>query len=312
MVSKRKLVVPPAQAVGIDAEKLCAACLDWLRSECQLAANSIAAYRRDLRRFREWLEGRNPAKLTVRDLSQYMGWLQTQGLAPPSVARTVVAMKLFYRYLMLEGRITENPSELLGTHKQWERVPEVISPQTVKAMLAAPTAGDPNWRRDRALLEVLYATGCRASEVSDLPIRDVHLAERYCVCRGKGNKQRIVPLGAPAIAAIERYLADERGPMAAKAKTSPPWLFLSSRGGKLTRERIWELFKRYAIRSGASPDVSPHTMRHSFATHLLAGGADLRQVQELLGHANIATTQIYTHVDQTRLKKVHAKFHPRA
>jgi integrase/recombinase XerD len=179
-------------------------------------------------------------------------------------------------------------------------------------LLAAPRPFDPYFRRDRALLELLYATGCRASEVSHLKMRDLHLNERYCMVSGKGNKERLVPLGAPAIAAIRLYLDAERSGLAQASRSGPAeWALLTRRGRRLRREAIWELVKRYAQRAGAAAEVSPHTLRHSFATHLLAGGADLRQVQEMLGHASIATTQIYTHVDQTRLKKVHAQFHPR-
>ncbi len=298
--------------MGDTAERWIKACLEYLRTEAQLAVNTLSAYTRDLRRFREWLVGRNPARLAVRDLSDYMGWLGTKNLAPPSIARHVVAVKVFYRYLQLEGIVQENVAELLAPQKQWERVPEVMSPNTMLALVHAPSAGDAYWRRDRALLELMYASGCRASEVSNLQVRDVHLEEAICRCHGKGNKQRMVPLGVPAIAAIRKYLEEERGYLAAKAKTAPEWLLLSRRGQRLRREAIWELVKRYAARTGASPDVSPHTIRHSFATHLLAGGADLRQVQEMLGHASIATTQIYTHVDRSRLKRVHKEFHPRA
>jgi len=288
------------------------ACIDYLRTECHLAPNTIQAYQRDLRRFCTWLGGRFIPRLNVRDLSDYMGWLQTQNLAPASVARHIIALKIFLRYLQLEGILQDNPAELLGTQKQWQRMPEVLSPTGMEQLLAAPQPYDPFWRRDRALLELLYATGCRASEISNLQMRDLHLNERYCKAHGKGNKQRITPLGDAAVAAIEDYLAIERPLLAAAAKTSPPWVLLSRRGRRLRREAIWELVKTYARRCGASADVSPHSLRHSFATHVLAGGADLRQVQELLGHASIATTQIYTHVDQTRLKKVHQQFHPRA
>jgi integrase/recombinase XerD len=304
--------VPPQQAVGDSAQRWIKSCLEYLRSECQLAANTIAAYTRDLRRFQEWLAGRNPARLAVRDLSDYIGWLTAKKLAPPSVARHVVTVKVFYRYLQLEGIIKENVAELLSPQKQWERIPEVMSPQTMTRLVAAPLGYDYSHLRDRALLELMYASGCRASEVSNLQTRDVHLDEGYCRCQGIGNKQRIVPLGAPAMAAIRHYLEKERPQLAAAAKTAPEWLLLSRRGRRLRREAIWELVKRYAIRAGASPDASPHTIRHSFATHLLGGGADLRQVQEMLGHASIATTQIYTHVDRSRLKKVHQAFHPRA
>jgi integrase/recombinase XerD len=161
-------------------------------------------------------------------------------------------------------------------------------------------------------LELLYATGCRASELSHLTLADVHLDESYCLCRGKGDKQRLVPLGRRSILAVRDYLAKERPALVAHVTPAPKWLLVSRRGLRLRRERIWELFKRYAARVGIAHEMSPHTLRHSFATHLLAGGADLRQVQEMLGHASIATTQIYTHVDPARLKAVHKKFHPRA
>jgi integrase/recombinase XerD len=162
------------------------------------------------------------------------------------------------------------------------------------------------------MLELLYATGCRVSEIANMKMADMHLDESYCLCRGKGDKERLVPLNARAVAAVRLYLEQERGKLEAKRGTTADWVLLSYRGHRLRRERIWELLKKYAKRVGSPPEISPHTFRHSFATHLLAGGADLRQVQEMLGHASIATTQIYTHVDPTRLKAVHKKFHPRA
>jgi len=201
---------------------------------------------------------------------------------------------------------------LLGTQKLWQRVPVVLSSTEIDSLLSAPKTSQPWWRRDRAMLELLYATGCRVSELSILRPRDVHLAERYCLCHGKGDKQRVVPLGRQAVQAVEVYLEHERPQLIARQQTPSQFLLLSSRGGRLRRERIWELIKLYAKLSGCSTDLSPHSMRHSFATHLLAGGADLRLVQEMLGHASIATTQIYTHVDHSRLKKVHQQFHPRA
>jgi len=249
--------------------------------------------------------------LTIRDLSDYVGYLGDQRLAPASIARHIVALRMFFRYLQLEGLLTENLAELLGSQKLWQRIPEVLSPQAVDRFLAAPAAGDPYWRRDRALLEFLYASGCRASEVSNLKLCDLHLDEANCQAHGKGNKQRITPLGQAAIRAVRDYLATERPVLAEAARTPPPWLFLSRSGRRLRREAIWEVVKKYALRADVPATIGPHTLRHSFATHVLAGGADLRQVQEMLGHASIATTQIYTHVDQSRLKKVHQKFHPR-
>lgn len=286
--------------------------MDYLAGECRLAENTIAAYRRDINRFNKWLEGRSIPSLTIADLSDFVAWLHSFELAPSSMARHIVALRMYFRYLQLEGILRDNLAELLGSQKLWQRIPEVLSPAMVTRFLAAPNHDDTFRRRDRALLELLYATGCRASELSNLKLVDVHLDQRFCKCHGKGSKQRLVPLGQKAVEAIQEYLEQERPRLASQATTSPGWLLLSRRGRRLRREAIWEIVKKYAVRSAVPPTISPHTLRHSFATHVLAGGADLRQVQEMLGHASIATTQIYTHVDQTRLKKVHQQFHPRA
>jgi integrase/recombinase XerD len=314
-----------------------AATKTWLESfvayaagECHLAENTVAAYRRDLHHFFEWLAGKRgqspfagtarctkgdcplfPA-LSIRDLADYVGWLHGRELAPASIARHIVSLKVFFRYLQLEGVMADNLAELLGSQKLWERVPRVLSSEQIDQLFSAPGRTDPYWRRDRALLELLYATGCRASELSGLRLQDMHLDQSFCICRGKGDKERLVPLNARAVEAAKAYLEHERPNLARRSASAPDWVLLSYRGRRLRRERIWELLKRYARRVGAPPEVSPHTLRHSFATHLLAGGADLRQVQEMLGHASIATTQIYTHVDPTRLKAVHKRFHPRA
>jgi integrase/recombinase XerD len=309
---QRKIVRPARLASSENALRWSEAFLDYLRTECHLAENTLAAYGRDLARFRRWLGGRSPARLAMSELSDYVHWLHGQKLAPASVARHVAALKVFFRYLQLEGVLTENRAELLGSQKLWHRVPEVLSPEMVNRILAAPRGGDPFPRRDRAILELLYATGCRASELSFMKLRDVHLDERYCACRGKGGKERIVPLGEAAAAATGDYLATERRVLAAGAGGDPPWLILSRTGRRFRREAMWTLVKKYARRAGAPEGIGPHTLRHSFATHLLAGGADLRRVQEMLGHASITTTQIYTHVDATRLQKVHRQFHPRA
>jgi integrase/recombinase XerD len=286
--------------------------ITYVAGECHLADNTVAAYRRDTARFFEWLQARAVTALTIRDLADYVGWLHDRKLSPTSIARHIASLKVLFRYLQLEGVLVESQAELLGSQKLWERVPKVLTPGQVDRLFETPKPGDLCWRRDRALLELLYATGCRASELSNLKLQDVHLDDGYCICRGKGDKQRMVPLGAKAAAAVRAYLEQERGPLAAQVSSPPQWVLLSYRGRRLRRERIWELVKRYALRAGAPPEIGPHTLRHSFATHLLAGGADLRQVQEMLGHASIATTQIYTHVDSSRLKAVHRKFHPRA
>jgi len=336
---------PPARSL---AQTYVDAFVEYAAGECHLAENTVAAYRRDLVRFFEWLDGRGKAeggrgkgeggrrkaeggrgkaeggvppspvpfpplvRLSIRKLADYMGWLHAKKLAPASIARHIVSLKVFFRYLQLEGVVQENLAELLGSQKLWQRVPKVLSPQQVDRLFNAPQEGDLCWRRDRALLELLYATGCRASELSNLRLRDMHLDEGFCSCRGKGSKERLVPLGGRAAEASRAYLREERGKLAARALIAPQWVLLSCRGRRLRRERIWELLKKYARRVGAPSEVSPHTLRHSFATHMLAGGADLREVQEMLGHASIGTTQIYTHVDPSRLKAVHRKFHPRA
>ncbi|MDZ4817929.1 MAG: site-specific tyrosine recombinase XerD [Planctomycetota bacterium] len=290
-----------------------AAFVEYSRSECHLADNTVAAYRRDLRKFADWLGQRDLTALKIQDLADFVAHLHEQSLAAASVARHIVSLKVFMRYLQLEGVLKDNLAELLGSQKLWHRVPQVLSTEVVDRLLAAPRARDRLWRRDRALLEMLYATGCRASEVSHLRISDLHLDEKFCRCRGKGDKERMVPLGRRAIEAVREYLAEERAEIAKLHQTTAgSWVFLTRRGLRLRRERIWELVKLYAARAGAPASMGPHTLRHSFATHVLAGGADLRQVQEMLGHASISTTQIYTHVDQERLKKVHKDFHPRA
>jgi integrase/recombinase XerD len=314
MASLKHKLVPPRGATARarpTAETWTTGFVDYLRGECRLADNSVAAYERDIRRFHSWAAGRDVTRMAVADFSDFAAWLHQQGLAPASIARHIVGLRMFLRYLQLEGVLQDNLAELLGSQKLWERVPEVLSPQQVDRFLRAPQPYDPFWRRDRSLVELLYATGCRASEISHLKLSDLRLDERYCLCHGKGNKQRVVPLGQPAVAALREYLSSDRPTLAQRAASSPEWILLSRSGRRLRRETIWELVKKYAVRAGAPRSISPHTLRHSFATHLLAGGADLRQVQEMLGHASIATTQIYTHIEQSRLKKVHQQFHPR-
>ena len=245
-------------------------------------------------------------------MSDFADWLHRQELAPASISRNLVAVKIFYRYLQLEGVIQESVAELLGSQKLWQRVPQVLTPGQVDRFLRAPRKTDTYWRRDRAVLELLYATGCRASELSHLNLEDLYLDQGFCRCHGKGDKQRLVPLSDYAIDVVREYLREERPHLAGDRLPPPTWVILSRSGRRLRREAIWELVKKYAVRVGVPRSVSPHTMRHSFATHLLAGGADLRQVQEMLGHANITTTQIYTHVDASRLQRIHRQFHPRA
>lgn len=284
----------------------------YLRSECHLAENTVHAYRRDLEHMREWLNGRSPTLLVISDLTDFAAFLKQKQLAATSISRHIVAIRMFYKFLQLESAITDNPAELLTTPKVWQRVPKVLTIAQVDRFLNAPQRYDANGMRDRAILELMYATGCRVSEISDLLVANVHLADGYCLAEGKGSKQRMVPLGERAIEAIEFYLKEQRPLLSARRELAEsPWLILSRTGHRLRREAIWELIKRYAARAGIDSEVSPHTLRHSFATHLLGGGADLRLIQEMLGHASIQTTQIYTQVENSKLKKVHKQFHPR-
>jgi integrase/recombinase XerD len=284
----------------------------YLRSECHLAENTVQAYRRDLVHMHQWLKGRSPSKITIRELTDFVGFLKELKLAPSSISRHIVAVRMFYKFLQLESAVQDNPAELLASQKMWQRIPKVITVSAIEQFLMAPQRWDALWLRDRAILELMYATGCRVSEVSDMTLNNIHLNEGYCKAEGKGSKQRVVPLGQRAIATLRDYLQNQRPELArGRDLLAAPWVILSRSGRRLRREAIWELVKRYAIRSGIDPDITPHTLRHSFATHLLAGGADLRIIQEMLGHASIQTTQIYTQVDSSRLKKVHKQYHPR-
>jgi integrase/recombinase XerD len=286
----------------------------YIQAERGLAENTLLAYTRDLDRFARWADNGGLADYlfpTLRELSRYVSHLrEEEELAPPSVARHLVALKVFYRFLRLEERTAQGTVDLLASPTLWERIPQVLSPENVNKLLEAPLSVDRYYLRDRALLETLYATGSRASEVVGLKLADLHLEPGFCKCVGKGNKQRIVPLGRVAINALRAYLERQR-PQLVQSSSDTPWVFVSRGGKKLTREMLWVVVKKYVKRAGLPSKVSPHTLRHSFATHLLAGGADLRTVQELLGHASIQTTQHYTHVDRDRLRAIHRRFHPR-
>jgi integrase/recombinase XerD len=284
--------------------------LDYIRHERALSINTQAAYRRDLTIFGDWLAGRHPTRLSVRDLGDYLAHLGKRGLARASVARQAATLRTFYAFLQLEGLVTESPAELLAPGRRDDTIPGVLTPDQVDRLLANPDATGPIGNRDRAVLELLYATGCRASEVSAMRVTDIHLGEQFCTCRGKGDKERVVPLGRRAITALGSWLEGPRRQFAARAGGAS-WAVLSSRGNRLSRMRIWEIVRLHAGGAGVPTDIGPHTLRHSFATHLVAGGVDLRHVQEMLGHASIATTQRYTHVDAGRLRGIHERFHPR-
>jgi len=302
----------PAEETGSEATSLLVRrFLDYVRHERALSENTQAAYRRDLRDFAAWLGRRQAKQLGVRDLGDYFSVLAGRGLARASIARQAATLRMFYAFLQLEGVIAESPAELLTASRRDDAIPGTLSPEQVDRLLESPDNTSPSGLRDRAALELLYATGCRASEVSTMRLTDVHLGESFCTCRGKGDKERVVPLGRRAITAIGLWLEGPRTAFAERAAARPAWVLLSSRGNRLSRMRIWEIVRLHAERAGVPADIGPHTLRHSFATHLVAGGVDLRHVQEMLGHASIATTQRYTHVDASRLKGIHGKFHPR-
>ena len=291
-----------------------AAFRNYMLSERGMSDNTVQAYGRDLERFTKWavlVRFAEYHKPTLKDLARYVGFLHDEKLAPPSIARHLVSLKMFYRFLKMEERADAAAVDLLGSPKLWERVPEVLNPTAVEALVGAPQAGDRFFLRDRAMLETLYATGCRASEVVNLKLADVYLDAAFLKCFGKGSKQRVVPLGQHAIAALRTYIGGPSKEGGREPRDGADVVFVSKTGRPLTRIHLWSLVKKYCKRAGLPSTVSPHTLRHSFATHLLSGGADLRAVQEMLGHASIQTTQIYTHVDRDRLKAIHRQFHPK-
>ena len=277
--------------------------------------NTVHAYRRDLDKFFAWNKDnarRTIHEIDINTLTGFLNHLQNCQLAGTTIARNLAAIRMFFRYLMLESVIAESKVDLISSPKLWQRLPKVLSPDMVNALLNAPIGTiDRYARRDKALLAVMYATGCRVSEITGLKLSDVNLDDGYARCTGKGNKQRMVSLTPVAVEAIQTYLKTERADMVANSAADSEWLFVTRSGRRMNRETIWELIQRYAARTGCGSEISPHTLRHSFATHLLANGADIRALQEMLGHASIRTTQIYTHVDHTRLKSVHQKCHPR-
>jgi integrase/recombinase XerD len=285
----------------------------YLMAECGVSPNTLAAYRSDIARFIRWRKAHAPGPLEgvgIAALTGYVDYLDGQALAPSSIGRHLASLSTFYRYLVLEGRLTENVARLLVAPAVWDRLPMVLGPPAVDRLLAAPDVGTRLGRRDRAALEVLYATGCRASEVVGLRPSDLDLKAGTARCVGKGDKERLVPLGSRARDALSDYLAQDRPALVAR-RPETATVFVSRSGRPLSRVGLWAIVKAHARVAGLPTRVSPHTLRHSFATHMLAGGADLRVVQELLGHVSIATTQIYTRVELSRLREVHRRFHPR-
>jgi integrase/recombinase XerD len=255
--------------------------------------------------------GERPLEQARRnDLLAHLRTLRLSGRSPRSVARWLVAVRAFFTWLLAEGVVTEDPTAHLDPPKTWRPLPRVLRAEEVEGLLAAPERERPRGLRDAAMLEVLYATGLRVSELCGLRLRDLHLDGGYLRCTGKGDKERVVPLGEEACAALRRYLGDARPALLSGRRSEV--VFLSGRGAALSRQWFWKTIKNYGRRAGITTALSPHVVRHSFATHLLEHGADLRSIQVLLGHADISTTQIYTHVNRERLRRIYEDFHPRA
>ncbi len=284
--------------------------LDHLAAERGLARNSVAAYRRDLQALSRQLTGRGLSSCGQDDLLLALRKMRTAGRSPRSVARWLVAVRGFFGWLAQEGTIDENPAARLEPPKVWKTLPKVLDGSDVERLLYAPDRANPRGARDAAMLEVLYATGLRASELVGLRLRDLRLDAGYLSCVGKGSKERVVPLGAEAISALSAYLASGREALLSGKRSDA--VFVGRAGAPLSRQGFWKLIKAHGRRAGIRASLSPHVVRHSFATHLLENGADLRVVQMLLGHADISTTQIYTHVNRERLKRLYRDFHPRA
>jgi integrase/recombinase XerD len=284
--------------------------LRHLDVERRMAPNTLEAYRRDLTRLDAFAAGRRVDQLGRRDLEAFVRLAMADGLSAASTARLAAAVRGFYRYLRVAGEIAENPADDLQSPRTLAALPRYLSHEEVEALLAAPDTATPRGLRDRALLEVLYATGLRVSELMHLRLPDLHPDQGYLQCMGKGRKERIVPLGEEAAQWVRRYVAGAR-PVLTKKRDSA-WLFVNARGGaRLSRLGFWKILKAYGVSAGIGSHLSPHVIRHSFATHLLERGADLRAIQTMLGHADLSTTQIYTHVLEARLRQVYDRFHPR-
>ena len=286
--------------------------LDYLTVEAGLSNNTVLAYGRDLKSFLAYCKPQKVSRLQQIKpglIQKYLQVLSRAEKSESSIKRCLVAIRMFLRFAKLTGRVRDDFTMILEGPKLWQKLPTICSKQKVIDLLNAPLADEPFYLRDKAILELLYATGVRASELAGLKTSDLNLDIGYLRCLGKGNRERVIPIGKAAIAATIEYLRELRPKLA--RSHSADFLMLSRTGLPLSRIEIWRLVKKYAIRSGLPRNLTVHTLRHCFATHLLTGGADLRSVQEMLGHVDIATTQIYTHVDQERLRMIHKKFHPR-
>ena len=299
---------PPGEtgdAAAIDAF------VEHLRVERRLSPHTLDSYGRDLRALADFAErrGRRIEVLTRQDLEAFVRQLMARGLAPRSVARTVACVRGFYRFLVVDLRCPSSPADDLLAPRSWPALPKFLTLEEVDRLIAQPDTGTPRGLRDRALVELLYATGMRVSELVALRPADLNLESGYLTCTGKGDKQRLVPIGDEAAQWVRRYLREGRPSLLKRAPSAR--LFVNARGGPLSRVGFWKILKRHGQAAGLPRDLSPHVLRHSFATHLLDRGADLRAIQMMLGHADLSTTQIYTHVLASRMRTVYDRFHPR-
>ena len=286
--------------------------LDYVALECGLAANTLSAYGDDLTRFLSFLQRRGITSVnavTREHILDYLHAERERGLSIHSVSRHFVSIRVFFKFLYRERYLAHNIVAVMDSPRLWKLLPGTLSEREVDKLLAAPAGDDPYAARDRTLLNLMYATGMRVSEVTELTLEDLHMDSNYIRCLGKGNKVRVIPFGTPTARLLRAYLAGIRPQFA--RDLADRHVFLTRRGKGFSRKSIWALIRAYARLAGIEKPVSPHTLRHSFASHLLAHGASLRIIQEMLGHADIATTQVYTHVDASRLKSVHHQFHPR-
>ncbi|MDD5194362.1 MAG: site-specific tyrosine recombinase XerD [Candidatus Omnitrophica bacterium] len=285
---------------------------DYLKVEKGLSKNSLFSYAHDLKKYLDYLKEKgitHPAKITRKDITDFLFFLR-QAIAPVSISRVLSTLKSFHKFLLREKITTGDPTDLIESPKLEKKIPSILDFEEVNRILKSPNLKDAHGIRDRAILELMYASGLRVSEASSLKLSDINLDVGFVKCKGKGSKERIVPLGRIAQNFLQKYI-DEARPKLLHKKVSIS-LFLAQGGRMLSRQSIWKMIKKTVRDAGIKKRVSPHTLRHSFATHLLERGADLRSVQEMLGHASITTTQIYTHINKTRLKEIHTQFHPRA
>ncbi len=285
--------------------------LDHLRVERRLAPLTIESYSRDLAALGRFAEGAGMSieVLSRQDLEAFVRSLMGSGLSPRSTARAVACVRGLYRFMVLDRRLESSPADDLRAPRAWPALPRFLSLEEVDRLIAAPDVSRPAGLRDRAMIELLYATGLRVSELVGLRAADLNLEAGYLTVTGKGDKQRLVPIGEQAVTWVRRYIRDGRA--ALLRRKSSPRLFVNARGGSLSRVGFWKLLKAYGVKSGVPRSLSPHVLRHSFATHLLDRGADLRAIQMMLGHADLSTTQIYTHVLDARMRAVYERFHPR-